>query len=176
MKRRAFIAGLGSAAAWPLAARAQQGERVRRVGVLMRFPEDDPLGLSWVRAFKETLEVSGWRDGRNIRIDYRWGPSTFERLRTQAAELLNLKPDVIFAGGAIPLSALQQETRTVPLVFAAVTEPVAGGFVDSMSRPGGNITGFTNFQYTMAGKWLEKLKEVAAPNIKCRAHPGSTER
>lgn len=161
MRRRKFIAGLGAAIGWAAAARAQQSDRMRRVGVLMRFPEDDPVGLSWVRAFRETLEVSGWRDGRNIRIDYRWGPSTFERLRTQAADLLSLKPEVIFTGGAIPLSALQQETRTVPLVFAAVTEPVAGGFVDSMSRPGGNITGFTNFQYSMAGKWLEILKEVA---------------
>lgn len=161
MRRRKFIAGLGAAIGWAAAARAQQSDRMRRVGVLMRFPEDDPVGLSWVRAFRETLEVSGWRDGRNIRIDYRWGPSTFERLRTQAADLLSLKPEVIFTGGAIPLSALQQETRTVPLVFAAVTEPVAGGFVDSMSRPGGNITGFTNFQYAMAGKWLEILKEVA---------------
>jgi putative ABC transport system substrate-binding protein len=153
MKRREFIGGLGSAAAWPLAARAQQGIRMRRIGVLMAFASDDPEGLVRVGAFLQGLQELGWALGRNVQIDYRWA-SDGERIRTYAAELVALAPDVFLATGAIAVRALQQATRTLPIVFVGVTDPVGAGHVESLARPGRNATGFS-------AKWLELLKQIA---------------
>jgi putative ABC transport system substrate-binding protein len=160
MKRREFIGGLGSAAAWPLAARAQQGIRMRRIGVLMAFASDDPEGLVRVGAFLQGLQELGWALGRNVQIDYRWA-SDGERIRTYAAELVALAPDVFLATGAIAVRALQQATRTLPIVFVGVTDPVGAGHVESLARPGRNATGFTLFEYGMSAKWLELLKQIA---------------
>jgi putative tryptophan/tyrosine transport system substrate-binding protein len=160
MRRREFIGGLAGAAAWPVVARTQQAERMRRVGVLFLQP-DDAVSQSWLSAFLQETQQRGWRLGRNVAIDYRFANGNPDRLPSLAAEILALSPDVILTNGAIPLSVLQRSTRSVPVVFAAVTEPVVGGFVDSLARPGGNITGFTNFQYSMAGKWLEMLLQMA---------------
>ena len=162
MKRREFItlAG-GAAAAWPLAARAQQAERVRRIGVLITFAESDPEGQARLAAFREGLQKLGWIEGRNLRIDYRWGGGDAGRLRAAAAELIGMTLDVILGGAVTALAALQQATRTVPIVFVGVTDPVGGGFVASLARPGGNATGFTQFEYGISGKWLELLKQVA---------------
>jgi putative ABC transport system substrate-binding protein len=161
MRRREFISLLGSAAAWPLAARAQQPERVRRIGVLMAYAEDNPDGKPRLAAFAQRLQELGWTDGRNIRVEYRWSGGDAERTRRYAAELVALAPDIILAGNTSTVGPLQQATRTVPIVFAGVVDPVGAGFVDSLARPGGNITGFTQFEYGMSGKWLELLKEVA---------------
>jgi putative ABC transport system substrate-binding protein len=163
MRRREFITLLGgAAAAWPLAARAQQGERVRRIGVLMHLPERDPEAQARVRALLHGLQQLGWSEGRNVRIDYCFGAADVERARRYAAELIALAPDVIQASGTGPVAALQQATRTVPIVFAQVPDPVNAGFVDSLARPGGNATGFSVFEeYGTSGKWLELLKEVA---------------
>jgi putative ABC transport system substrate-binding protein len=161
MKRRAFIGLLGGAAAWPCAARAQQGDRIRRIGVLMSQLTGDPEGQARVAALQQTLQELGWTDGRNARIDYRWSGSDFERIRKHAAELLALAPDVVLANGTSAVVALQQATRTVPIVFVQVTDPVGGGIVESLARPGGNATGFTLFEYTTSGKWLELLKQIA---------------
>ena len=162
MRRREFITLLGSAAAaWPLAAHAQQAERVRRVGVLMGQAADDPQGKARVAAFLQGLQQLGWTDGRNVRIDIRWTRGNPDEIRKYAAELVALAPDVILGSGSPAVGPLLQTTRTVPIVFAAVIDPVGAGFVDSLARPGGNATGFTNFEYSTSGKWLELLKEVA---------------
>ena len=162
MRRRDLIRGvLGSAATWPLAAGAQQPDRVRRIGVLMAYAEDNPDGKPRLAAFAQRLQELGWTDGRNIRVEYRWSAGDAERTRRYAAELVALAPDIILAGNTSTVGPLQQATRTVPIVFAGVVDPVGAGFVDSLARPGGNITGFTQFEYGMSSKWLELLKEVA---------------
>src|SRR5215475_817305 len=166
IERRKFLAALGGvAAAWPLAARAQQGERVRRVGVLMNLTADDPEASDRVTAFAQGLQQLGWTAGHNVRIDYRWGAVDADRSRRYAAELVALAPDVILASGVPVVTALLQATRTVPIVFAQVVDPVGSGLVASLARPGGNATGFTVFEYGMSGKWVELLKEIA-PGVK----------
>ena len=162
MQRREFIAGLGSAvAAWPLAARAQQGDRVRRIGVLMSLAADDPGSQVGLTAFRQALQELGWTDGRNVLIEYRWSAVDVARAREMAAELIALAPDVILATGSPAVTGLQQVTRTVPIVFVNVIDPVGAGFVASLARPGGNTTGFTAFEYSLSGKWLEMLKQIA---------------
>ena len=165
MKRREFISLLGSAAAtsvsWPLAAKAQRAERVRRIGVLMNLSADDPEGQARVAAFLQGLQEAGWAVGRNLRIDIRWGAGDVERIRSYAAELVAFAPDVILASTNQVMVPMQQATRTVPTVFAAVTDPVAGGFAESLARPGGNATGFTSADYGVSAKWLELLKDIA---------------
>jgi putative tryptophan/tyrosine transport system substrate-binding protein len=166
MKRRAFIALLGgAAAAWPLAARAQQPERMRRVGVLMNMPADDPEASARVTAFAQGLQQSGWTVGHNVRIDYRWGAFDAARSGRYAAELLALAPNVIVPVGSSAMRALQQAARTVPIVFVNVVDPVGAGFVDSLAQPGGNVTGFIVFEYVTSAKWLELLKDIA-PQLK----------
>jgi putative tryptophan/tyrosine transport system substrate-binding protein len=161
MKRRAFIAALGGAAAWPMVARSQQGDRMRRVGVLTPFAADDAEGNARLAAFVQGLEQSGWTVGKNVRIDDRRGDGTAATMRRYAAELVALAPDVILAASSTAIAPLLESTRTVPIVFAGVGDPVAGGYVDSLARPGGNATGFTVYEYSIGGKWLELLKEVA---------------
>src|SRR2546426_10453147 len=163
--RREFITLLGGAAAWPLAARAQQGERMRRIGVLMNLSADDPDGQARVTAFVQGLAELGWTDGRNVRIEYRWGAGDAERIRRYAAELVALAPDVILTFGGATTGPVQQVTRTVPIVFAGIIDPVGSGLVASLARPGGNVTGFTSFAYGISAKWLELLKEIA-PRVK----------
>ena len=161
-KRRAFITLLGgAAAAWPLAARAQQPEPMRRIGVLFPGAAVDQGGQARLTAFLQGLQSLGWADGRNVRIEYRWGGSDAERLRKHAEELAELAPDVILATGTEALGRLLQTTRTIPIVFVQVTDPVGGGFVKSLARPGGNATGFSALEYGMSGKWLELLKQMA---------------
>jgi len=161
VRRREFITFIGgAAAAWPLAARAQQPERVRRIGVLMYLPADDAEGQARLAAFTQALTQLGWSDGHNLRIDTRY--ATADDIRRHAAELAALAPDVLVAGtGTATVAPLLQATRTVPIVFAVVIDPVGAGFVDSLARPGGNATGFTVFEYGMSGKWLELLKQIA---------------
>ena len=160
--RRNFITLLGGlAAAWPLAACAQQLDRIRRIGVLMVLTENDPQSRARATAFQQGLEKLGWKVGRNLAIDYQWGVSSPERARAAAAELLSLAPDLIVANAVSALRGAQQETRTVPIVFTGVSEPVAQGFVASLARPGGNTTGFTNLEPSVGGKWVELLKEIA---------------
>jgi putative tryptophan/tyrosine transport system substrate-binding protein len=160
--RREFITLVGgAAAAWPIAARAQQGERMRRIGVLMSLTADDPEGQVRLTAFLQGLQQLGWTDGRNVRIDTRWGAGDADRSRGYAAELVALAPDVILASGTSTMGPLLRATRTVPIVFTQVTDPVGAGFVDSLARPGGNATGFTLSEYGISGKWLELLKEIA---------------
>jgi putative ABC transport system substrate-binding protein len=163
MKRREFITLLGSAAAtWPMVARAQQPDRMRRIGVLTAgSAADDPDGQARSAAFLQGLQQLGWTDGRNIRIDYRQGAGDADNMRKYATELVALAPDVILASGTATMAPLLQATRTVPIVFAQVTDPVGAGFVDSLARPGGNVTGFVLFEYAISGKWLELLKEIA---------------
>jgi putative ABC transport system substrate-binding protein len=162
LKRREFITLLGGAAVtWPLTARAQQEERMRRIGVLMNTAADDPLGQARVGAFHEALQQLGWTDGHNVRIDVRWGQNDVEHDRKYAAELVALTPDVILAVGTLSVAALQRETRTIPIVFDSVSDPVGAGFVDSLARPGGNTTGFMIYEYGLSGKWLEFLKQIA---------------
>ena len=162
MRRREFITLLGGvAAAWPLAVRAQQAERMRRIGVLMTRAADDPLGQARLVAFQQALQQLGWSDGRNVRIDIRWGETDAERARRYAQELIALAPDIIFGDGTGSMTALQHVTRTVSIVFTSVLDPVGGGFVDSLPRPGGNMTGFMIFEYGFSGKWLELLKQIA---------------
>jgi putative ABC transport system substrate-binding protein len=160
MKRRAFIALLGGAAAWPLAARAQQGERVRQVGVLIGVAGDAET-KAWVATFHKRLNELGWKVGSNLQIEERWTAGDPEQNRVFASELLAMKPDAIFAFSSVAVAALRQESRTVPIVFTAISDPVGSSFVESLARPGGNATGFTNFVPTMAAKWLEVLKEIA---------------
>src|SRR5262245_54950834 len=162
VKRREFMTLIGGAAAsWPIAARAQQGERVRRIGVLMNVAADDPLSTLRVSAFAQAMQELGWTVGRNLRIEYRWGRADLERLRKYAAELVALAPDVIVSNATPSTTALQQATRSVPVVFVNQTDPVGAGFIESLARPGGNMTGFTNFEFGLGGKWLELLKEMA---------------
>ena len=162
MNRRHLIALLGGAAvARPLVTRAQQPERMRRIGVLMAQAADDPEYQNRVAAFLQGLEQLGWTDGRNVRIDYRWGAGDAGRIRRYAGELVALAPDVILATGTSTVAPLQQATHTVPIVFVNVVDPVGAGFVASLAQPGGNATGFTLFEYTTSGKWLELLKEIA---------------
>jgi putative tryptophan/tyrosine transport system substrate-binding protein len=162
MKRREFITLLGGAASWPLAARAQQGERVRRIGVLTAGTDaNDPDAQARNAVLMQTLQQLGWAEGRNLRIDYLWGEGLPDAIRKHATELATLAPDVILASGTASLGPLLQATRTVPIVFVNVSDPVGGGFVDSLSRPGGNATGFMQFEYSLSGKWLELLKQIA---------------
>jgi putative ABC transport system substrate-binding protein len=161
MKRRQFITLLGGAAAWPLAARAQEGQRVRRIGVLTFGAADDREATAYIAAFVQGLKQLDWTDGRNVRIDVRWGANDSERARRDATELVALAPDIILAAGSQAMAALQQATRTIPIVFVNVSDPVGAAYVASLARPGGNATGFMAFEYGMSGKWLELLKEIA---------------
>jgi ABC-type uncharacterized transport system substrate-binding protein len=161
MRRRDLISLLGGAAAWPLVANAQQGERMRRIGILMHTASDEPESQARVAAFLQGLQETGWAVGRNVRIDTRWSAAERTRLRRYAEELVALSPDVILAGVGGTTSVLQQASRTVPIVFAQGIDPVGAGNVASLARPGGNATGFTQFEYSLSAKWLELLKEVA---------------
>ena len=161
MKRRDFITLLGGAVAWPFAAHAQQGDRMRRIGVLMYLPADDAEGQARLAALTQALERLGWSDGRNLRIDTRWATANAAEIRRHAAELAALAPDVILAYGASTVGAMLQATRTVPIVFVIAIDPVGSGIVDSLSRPGGNATGFMQFEYSLTAKWLELLKQIA---------------
>src|SRR2546427_11596252 len=162
LNRRQIITLLGgAAAAWPLAARAQQREQMRRIGVLMALAADDPEGQARLTAFVQGLQELGWTDGRNVRIDYRWPAGDAERTRRYAAELAALAPDVILAVGGAVVPSLLQATSTVPIVFTQTPDPVGAGFVASLARPGGNVTGFTTYEYGISAKWLELLKEIA---------------
>jgi putative ABC transport system substrate-binding protein len=165
MRRRDFIAGRGSAAAWPFAARAQQPDRVRRIGVLMPYEENDPVAKTPLSAFTEALADLGWTDGRNVRMDLWWGQADNNRIRALAKELVGLQPDIIVTNGGAATVACQRETRTIPIVFAIGVDPVASGIVARLDRPGGNITGFANREATLGGKWLELLSEIA-PGLK----------
>src|SRR5262245_911143 len=160
MRRREFITLLGAAAAWPLAARAEQTERKRRIGVLMNLAADDAQSMARIAAFLQGLQQLGWTDGQNVAIEYRWGGGDPERIRKFAAELVALAPDVILAVGALTVLPLQQVSRTVPIVFANVTDPVGAGIVANLARPGGNATGFLTFEYGISAKWLELLKQI----------------
>jgi len=164
MRRREFIAGLGTAA-WPLAARAQQADRVRRIGVLMPGDENDPVLKTYVSAFTQALAGLGWTDGRNVRIDLRWAGAEINRIRAVAQELVGLQPDIILANSATATVALQRETRTIPIVFSNVSDPVASGMVPRLDRPSGNTTGFATNEPSLGGKWLELLSEIA-PGLK----------
>ena len=165
MRRRDFIKGIaGSASAWPLAAHAQQVDRVRRVGVLLPATSDDAQYQAWFGAFLQALGQSGWIIGRNVQIDTRWATPNADAIRRQATELAALAPDVILSAGASAVGPLLQATRTIPIVFTIVADPVGAGFVASLARPGGNATGFTSFEYGIGGKWLELLKQIV-PNL-----------
>ncbi|HET8544791.1 MAG TPA: ABC transporter substrate-binding protein [Pseudolabrys sp.] len=161
MRRREFITLLGGAAAWPVAARTQPADRVRRIGVLIGLAADDPQGRAIIAAFLQGLHQLGWSEGRNARIDIRWGAGDAENMRKYAAELVTLTPDVMLATGGTTVGPLLQASRTVPIVFANVPDPVGSGFVDSLAQPGGNATGFVQFEYSLSGKWLELLKQIA---------------
>jgi len=164
--RRELLAALGgAAAAWPLAARAQQPDRVRRIGILTYLASDDADAQSRNAAFLRGLQELGWAVGRNVRIDYRWGLGNADFYRRQAADLVSLAPDVILTNGTSTIGPVLQTTRTIPIVFVNVTDPVAGGFVESLARPGGNATGFASAEWGMSGKWLELLKQIA-PHVK----------
>ena len=154
MTRRKFITLVGGAAAWPLAARAQQTDRVRRIGVLMSMVEGDPRGLERITAFAQGLAEMGWTVGRNVRIEYRWGAGDLDGFRRYAAELVALSPDVVLATAGSIVGAFQQASRTVPIVFVTTIDPVGGGWVESLSRPGSNATGFADYEFSMSGKWL----------------------
>ena len=174
MRRREFITLLGGAVApWPLAAWGQQGEQMRRIGVLLGATEDDMEFQAWVGAFRQALQELGWIDGRNVRIDMHWATFNVAGIRKHAEELAALAPDVILAPGASTVGPLLQATRTVPIVFPIMADPVAGGFVDSLARPGGNSTGFMLFEYSISGKWLELLKQIA-PDVTRVAVLGDT--
>jgi putative ABC transport system substrate-binding protein len=161
MRRREFITLVGSAAAWPLSGYAQQGgQPPRRIGILLNASADEPQFKIWIEAFLQTLQQLGWTDGRNVKIDYRWAGIDAERVKRYAAELVALAPDVIVAHGTSTVRPLLQETHVVPIVFPVAADPVGGGLVDSLARPGGNVTGFMELEYGMAGKWLELLKRI----------------
>ncbi len=164
MNRREIIAALGATAVSPFSALAQPGERMRSVGVLMSFLQSDPAGAADVAAFRQRLTELGWIEGQNIRIEFRWPGADVERARVLAKELVALKPDVLLARSTPPTAALKRETDAIPIVFVNVAEPIESGFVQTLARPGGNITGFTNFESSIGGKWLQLLKE-AAPRI-----------
>jgi putative ABC transport system substrate-binding protein len=161
MRRREFITLLGGMAAGPLVARAQQRERMRRISVLMNLAADDPQSMTRIGALFQALQELGWTDGRNVRIETRWGAGDGDRIRRYAAEMVALAPDVIVASGSNTVGPLQQSTRSVPIVFANVADPVGAGYVASLARPGGNITGFMFIEYGVSGKWLELLKQIA---------------
>ena len=164
IRRRAFITLLGRAAvAWPVAARAQQGDRVRLLVAMMggRNADTDPEGRAWFVAFRQALQELGWVEGRNFRSDYRWPAGDLDRMRAIAKEFVDLKPDVIFAGNTPSVEALLSETHTIPIVFANLADPVGTGLIESLARPGGNATGFAGYEYSLGGKWLEMLKEIA---------------
>jgi hypothetical protein len=160
MRRCELLTLIGGVAAWPVVARAQQRERMRRIGILMTFAADDLEGRARVTAFMQALQQRGWADGRNVRIDARWGLNDGD-LRKFAAELVELAPDVILTSSSVAVAAMLQATRTIPIVFTIVADPVGAGYVDSLARPGGNATGFTIYEYSMSGKWLELLKAIA---------------
>jgi putative ABC transport system substrate-binding protein len=160
VKRREFITLLGGAAAWPLAARAQQPDRVRRIGILLPFVENDAEALLRVDALKQAMRGLGWSEGHNLSIYYRWTDDDAHLMRSYAKELASLAPDAIVANSTLLLASVKNETKTIPIVFVQVPRPVEGGFVESLARPGGNITGFTNFEPAMAGKWLGLLKDI----------------
>jgi putative tryptophan/tyrosine transport system substrate-binding protein len=161
MRRRQFIALLGGAATWPVVVRAQQNERMRRIGVLLPSGAEDPEYEARMKAFTDRLVQLGWIEGRNVQIEKRWGKGNAEQTRKFAAELVALAPDVILAPGSSATAPLLQATSTIPIVFATIPDPVAAGYIDSLSRPGGNATGFASFEYSIGGKWLELLKEIA---------------
>jgi putative tryptophan/tyrosine transport system substrate-binding protein len=162
MRRREFITLLGGAAAsWPLVARAQQSERMRRIGVVMGSAADDADGQARLTGFLQGLKQSGWTEGRDLRIDTRWGAGDSDLFRRYAAELVALAPNVFLASGGTTVGPLQQAARDIPIVFAQVSDPVGAAVVETLARPGGNVTGFTQFEYGMAGKWLELLKEIS---------------
>ena len=161
MRRREFIAGLGSAAAWPVVARAQPGERVRRIGVLMNLREDDPEGPVRDATFRQALQNLGWTVGRNLRIEYRWAGNDPGLFRKYAAELVALEPDVLLAGGGLAVRPLQQATRNVPIVFTNTNDPIAFGFVSSLARPGGNTTGFINIESTHSVSGMVRPRALA---------------
>jgi putative ABC transport system substrate-binding protein len=165
IQRRDFITLLGGAATWPLAARAQQGDRVRRIGVVMNYDENEPAAKARVSAFTQALAGLGWTDGRRMRIDLRWAGPDINRMRALAQELVGLQPYIIVTSGYAATAAIQRETRTIPIVFVNAGDPVASGIVARLNQPGGNITGFANFEATLGGKWLELLSEIA-PGLK----------
>jgi putative tryptophan/tyrosine transport system substrate-binding protein len=165
MRRRDFITLVGGGvAAWPLAAHSQQVERMRRIGVLMAYAENDPTAQSWIAAFRHRLGEAGWVPGRNVQIEYRWANADVARIKQFANELVALKPDTILANTTPVTEALKRETSTIPIVFVVVSDPVGAGFVASLARPGGNIKGWINVEASLGGKWLDLLKEVA-PNV-----------
>lgn len=161
MRRREFVALLGGTVTWSVASRAQQPEQMRRIGLLMNRTVDDAEGQAALAAFQEGLQQMGWGDGRNVRFDIRWGINDVERDRRDAAELVGLSPDVILTGGSVGATALQRISRNLPVVFVGVTDPVGAGLVDTLARPGGNVTGFMLLEYSSSGKWLELLKQIA---------------
>jgi putative tryptophan/tyrosine transport system substrate-binding protein len=162
MRRRDFISLVGGPAiAWPLAVRAQEPGRMRRVGVLMAFDENDPEAKVYLSGFTQGLAELGWIDGRNLRMNVRWASGNVDRMRMSAKELLDLQPDVVLAHGTPATAAFQRETRTIPIVFAVVSDPVGVGFVENLSHPGGNLTGFIHMEASLGGKWLELLTEIA---------------
>jgi putative ABC transport system substrate-binding protein len=165
VERREFIMLLGGAAAWPLAARAQQGDRVRRIGVLVGLDENDPLAKTYVSAFTQALADLGWTDGRNLRMDLRWGGGDNNRIRALARELVGLQPNIILTGGTPATAAFERETRTTPIVFVGVGDPVSSGNVARLDRPGGNVTGFAILESSLGGKYLDLLSEIA-PGLK----------
>jgi putative tryptophan/tyrosine transport system substrate-binding protein len=165
MRRRDFIGGIVGSAVWPIVAHAQQPDRMRRIGVLMGFAESDREGQAFVAAFREGLQKLGWAEGRNVQIDIRWGVADAASSRRYAAEILALAPDVIVTGASAATAAVQEATRTLPIVFVNVSDPVGAGYGASLARPGSNVTGFTFAEYGMSGKWLELLKEIA-PRVK----------
>jgi ABC-type uncharacterized transport system substrate-binding protein len=165
LRRREFIMLLGGTVAWPVTGRAQQADRMRRIGVLMAFDENDPQAKGWLSNFTQGLAELGWTDGRTVRMDVRWAAGSVERMRTFAKELVELQPDVIFTSTTPVTAAVQRETRTIPIVFVIVADPVGAGFVAGLPQPGGNITGFTNVEAAVGGKWLEILKEIA-PHVR----------
>jgi putative tryptophan/tyrosine transport system substrate-binding protein len=165
VRRRDFIKAIGGSAAWPIAARAQQPEQIRRIGVFMNLTADDPQSSKEISAFLDALRQRGWVPGSNLQIDYRWGAGDTNLDRKYAYELIALAPDVLLVAGGTMVGILQQMTRTMPIVFVETTDPVNRGLVTSLSKPGGNITGFTQFEFAMAGKWLELLKQIA-PSVR----------
>ena len=166
MRRREFIAGLGSTAAWPVVARAQQGDRVRRIGVIMPYDESEAVAKAYISAFTQALADLGWTVGRNVRMDLRWYGDDANRIPAFAQELVGLQPDIILTSGTPATAAVQREARTIPIVFASLNDPVASGFVARLNQPGGNITGFADFgEASLGGKWLELLSEIA-PGLK----------
>ena len=166
MKRREFIAFIGGGAAWPLAAGAQQGDRVRRIGVLMGGDENDPVAKTWVSAFTQALAGLGWTESRNVRMEVRWAGGDANQILALAQELVGRQPDITVTNGTPPTVAVRRATRTIPIVFAGGGDPVVSGIVERLDRPGGNITGFANLEASLGGKWLELLSEIA---------PGSSE-